>query len=91
MAFKAVTMLATASLLALSASCRAVFSDSARERDSVSAAVARSIPQVVPTIPPESANNKSSDARTGPLFRRTNFRSRYPADGGHASTGSSAR
>ena len=42
-------------------------------------------------MPPTSASNTRLAANTGPLFRRANFRSRYPADGGHACTGSSAR
>ena len=46
-----------------------------------------------PTPLPKRTRKNSTSAATAspPRFRRANFRSRYPADGGQASTGSSAR
>ena len=50
---------------------------------------ARSNPNEVPITPPTSASSTRLAASTGPRFRRTNLPSRYRADGGQASTGSS--
>ena len=51
----------------------------------------RTKPKLVPIVPATSASSTRATAATGPLFRRANFRSRYAAEGGQASTGSSAR
>ena len=61
------------------------FASSARARS------ARIIPNVVPTMPPTRASSTRLAASTGPRFRRRNLLKRYPADGGRASTASSAR
>ena len=49
------------------------------------------MPQVVPITPPIKARATSVTPRTGPLFRRKNFLSRYVVEGGDASTGSSCK
>lgn len=46
---------------------------------------------MVPAIPASSTQRTKLAATTGPLWRLRNLFSRYPADGGRASTGSSAR
>ena len=55
------------------------------------AAIARHISQVVPKMPPIRQSRTRLLAKTGALLRRTNFRNRYHAEGGHACTGWSCR